>query len=76
MVGRRRGRNGLTRSIGGLLAVRLLLIGNGIVLLAVGALYAVYGSRPAGLVVGSVLAVLAVVLFACVPLTDPYRRRR
>jgi hypothetical protein len=76
VVGRRRSRHRLSRSIGGLLAVRLLLIGNGLILLAIGALYAVYGSRPAGLVVGAVLVALAVALFACVPLTDPYRRRR
>ena len=76
MVGPRRSRHRLTRSVGGLFVVRLLLIGNGLVLLAVGALYAIFGSRPAGLAVGGVLAAVAFALFACVPLTDPYRRRR
>jgi hypothetical protein len=75
VVGRRRKRHRLTRSIGGLLVVRLLLIGNGLVLLAVGVLYAVYGSRPTGLFVGGVLVAIAVALFACIPLTNPYRRR-
>lgn len=44
-------------------------------LLAIGALYLVYGSRPAGLVVGGVLVALALALVSCVPLTNPYRRR-
>jgi hypothetical protein len=52
-----------------------LLIANGLSLLAVGVLYLLYGARPAGLAVGLVLALVALVLFACVPLTDPYRRR-
>lgn len=64
------------RAIGGLLVLRLLLIANGLVLLAIGALYVVYGSRPAGLGVGIGLAAAGLGLFACVPLTDPYRRRR
>lgn len=63
------------RSIGSLLVVRFLLIGNGTVLLAIGVLYLVYGGRPGGLVVGGLLVSAAVGLFACVRLTDPYRRR-
>jgi hypothetical protein len=59
-----------------LLVLRLLLIANGLTLLAIGALYAVYGSRPAGLAVGIGLVAAGLGLFACVPLTDPYRRRR
>ncbi len=53
--------------------IRFLLIANGITLLAIGALYALYGARPAGLVVGGCLAGASALLFACVPLTDPYR---
>jgi hypothetical protein len=64
-----------SRSIGALLVVRLLLISNGVILVAIGVLYALYGSRPAGLVVGGLLSALGLGLFACVPLTDPYRRR-
>jgi len=65
-----------TRSIGTLLVVRFLLIANGLSLLTVGVLYLLYGARPAGIAIGVVLALVACVLFACVPLTDPYRRRR
>lgn len=63
------------RSIGSLLVIRFLLIGNGAVLLAIGVLYVVYGARPGGLVVGAVLVSASLVLFACVRLTDPYRQR-
>ena len=59
-----------------LLVVRFLLIGNGLVMLAIGALYILYGGRPSGYVVGGALAALALILFACVPLTDPYRHER
>ena len=55
--------------------IRFLLVGNGIALLAIGGLYVAYGARPAGLVVGGVLVAASLLLFACVPLTDPYRRR-
>ena len=70
------GRSRSRRTIGGLLVLRLLLIANGLILIAIGALYAVYGSRPAGLAVGIMLVAAGLGLFACVPLTDPYRRRR
>jgi hypothetical protein len=63
------------RSIGSLLVIRFLLIGNGAVLLAIGVLYVVYGGRPGGLVVGAVLVSASLALFGCVPLTDPYRQR-
>lgn len=55
---------------------RFLLIANGIVLLAVGVLYLVYGSHPGGVIFGALLVVAALALFGCVPLTDPYRHRR
>jgi hypothetical protein len=73
--GRRRARRG-RRSIGSLLLIRLLLIANGLILLAIGALYLVYGARPSGFAVGGVLIAVAVLLFSCVPLTDPYRHER
>ena len=73
MTGIRRARRG-RRSIGSLLLIRLLLIANGLILLAIGALYLVYGARPSGLAVGGVLIGGAVLLFSCIPLTDPYRR--
>jgi hypothetical protein len=64
------------RSIGALLAIRFLLIANGLTLLAIGGLYAIYAARPGGLVVGGILAGVSALLFACVRLTDPYRRPR
>jgi hypothetical protein len=63
------------RSIGALLVIRFLLVGNGVVLLAIGALYIGYGARPGGLIVGGVLLASSGLLFGCVRLTDPYRRR-
>ena len=66
----------MSRSLRSLFAVRILLIANGVCLIAIGALYMRYGARPTGLVVGGVLVAVAAVLFACVPLTDPYRRER
>jgi hypothetical protein len=56
--------------------IRLLLVGNGVALTAIGALYVVYGSRPSGLVIGGVLLAAAFVLFGLVRLTSPYPRRR
>ena len=56
--------------------IRFLLVANGVTLLTIGALYAVYGTKPGGLVVGGVLGAVSLLLFGCVPLTDPYRRRR
>jgi hypothetical protein len=73
---RRVRRSRLHLSIGSLLAIRLLLIGNGLTLIAVGGLYVGYGDRPSGLVVGGVLISAGLGLFACVPLTDPYRVER
>ena len=73
MTFRRRRRFG-HRSVGVLLMIRFLLIANGIILLVIGALYAVYGAKPGGFVVGGFLGGASVLLFCCVPLTDPYRR--
>ena len=62
-----------------LLVIRLLLVTNGVILAAVGTLFLIYGARPAGYVVGGILAAVAIGLWSLVPLTDPYRsegRRR
>jgi hypothetical protein len=64
------------RSLHGLLVVRTMLITNGALLALIGALYAVFGGRPSGYIVGGVLGAAAVVLWALVPLTDPYRSDR
>jgi hypothetical protein len=56
--------------------VRFLLVANGLTLVAVGVLYLLYGARPGGLVVGGALIGVALLLFCCVPLTDPYRREQ
>jgi hypothetical protein len=74
--GRDRGPRIRRRSIGSLLLIRVLLIANGLTLLTIGALYVIYGSRPGGLAVGGVLIAGAVLLFSCIPLTDPYRHER
>ena len=59
-----------------LLAIRLLLIANAGSLAAIAALYALFGSRPGGVVISAVLGVVAACLFACLPLTNPRRRNR
>ena len=56
--------------------MRSLLFANGVILLAIGALYIRYGSRTSGLPAGCVLVGLGVLLFCLLPLTSPYRRRR
>ena len=65
---------GGTRSIGTMLVLRFLLVANGVTLLAVGCLYLIYGEKPRGFIAAGVLIGAAVVLFCCIPLTDPYRR--
>ena len=45
-------------------------------LTAIGALYFSYGARPSGLIIGGALVAVAVSLFGCVPLTDPYRHEQ
>jgi hypothetical protein len=62
-------------SIGTLVVLRLLLIGNTLTLVAVAALYLVYGSRPASFFVGGALLWFAMILLCFLPFTDPYRRR-
>jgi hypothetical protein len=64
------------RSLHGLLVVRTMLITNGALLALIGVLYAVFGGRPSGFIIGGVLGAAAVTLWALVPLTDPYRSDR
>ena len=59
-----------------LIVIRTLLVANGVLLAAVSGLYLVFGSRPAGWVIGGVLGAMALVLWAAVPLADPYRAHR
>jgi hypothetical protein len=63
------------RSLQSLLVIRYLLLSNGVILAVIGVLYAAFGERPAGYVIGGVLGGAAIVLWSLVPLTDPYRRR-
>lgn len=60
-------------SIRSLLVIRYLLVANGVVLACVAGLYAGFGARPAGWVIGGVLGAVAIGLWCAVPLTDPYR---
>ena len=64
------------RSFQSLLVMRFLLISNGAILAAFGGLYAAFGSRPAGYIVGGILGVVALGLWLAVPLTDPYRAEK
>jgi hypothetical protein len=64
------------RSFQALLVMRFLLISNGMILAAFGGLYAAFGSRPAGYIVGGILGVVALGLWMAVPLTDPYRAEK
>ena len=65
-----------SRSIRAALVVRTLLIANGALLAVFSALYLLFGSRPAGWVIGGVLGAAALGLWSAVPLTDPYRSDR
>lgn len=49
--------------------MRLMLVSNGLILAAIAAVYAVFGTY----VVTAVLGAAAIVLWSLVPLTDPYR---
>jgi len=64
------------RSFQALLVMRFLLISNGLILAAFGGLYAAFGSRPAGYIVGGILGAVALGLWMAVPLTDPYRAEK
>jgi hypothetical protein len=56
-----------------LIAIRLLLVSNAIILTLVGGLSMFYVDRPAGPIAGAGFWVLAAILFGCVRRTDPYR---
>jgi hypothetical protein len=64
----------VARSATSLMVIRLLLVSNGILVSIVGLLCLLYVDRPSGLVLAGLAWAFAGVLFACVPLTDPYRR--
>ena len=54
-----------------LLVIRLLLLANASVLAVIGGLYFAFAARPGGLVVAGFVWLLAVVLLALVPYTNP-----
>jgi hypothetical protein len=66
------------RRLGGLLALRVLIMANAIVVTAVGALSLAFVERPAGAIGAALCWLLAGGLLGLLPLTDPYRipRRR
>jgi hypothetical protein len=59
-----------------LLVIRILLVADGLIVAVVGAISALYVERPAGLIFAGGAWLLAVILFGCVRLTDPYRHER
>jgi hypothetical protein len=59
-----------------LLVMRFMLMSNGVILAGFGLLYALFGSRPTGYIVGGVLGAAAIGLWMAIPLTDPYRDER
>ncbi|HXR12938.1 MAG TPA: hypothetical protein VN770_11620 [Gaiellaceae bacterium] len=65
-----------TQSPVALMVVRLLLVGNTLVLAAAGALCLVSVARPAGVVGAALIWGLAVLLLALVPYTNPRRSDR
>lgn len=64
------------RRIRALFVLRLLLVGNGLVVIAVGGLSLAYVERPAGVIGASLCWLFAGGLFGLVPYTDPYRVKR
>jgi hypothetical protein len=61
------------RRIRALLVLRLLLVANGVVVSAVGAMCLAFVERPAGVIFAAGAWLLAGGLFGLVPFTDPYR---
>lgn len=57
-----------------LIVVRLLLVANVLLLSVIGALYAAFAARPAGLVIAGVLWGVAAALASLVRFTTPRRR--
>ena len=66
----------MIRSAASLLVVRLILIANILILVAVGALFLLFAERPAGFFIGGVLWLVAAGLAFGLPLTNPYRHER
>ena len=66
------------RRLGTLLVLRVLLVSNTLILVAVGGLSLAYVDRPAGVIGAALCWVVAGGLLGLLPLTDPYRvpRRR
>jgi hypothetical protein len=64
------------RRIGVLFVLRLLLVSNAIVVIAVGGLCLAYVERPAGVIGAAGCWVFAGCLLGLVPRTDPYRPRK
>jgi hypothetical protein len=62
-----------TQSATGLLVLRLLLVANALLLVAVGGLALTFVERPAGIVAAAVAWAFAAALAALMPYTDPHR---
>jgi len=58
------------------MVIRLLIVANTVVLVAVGALCLAFFSHPAGIVIAAVVWGLAAVLLGLVPYTNPHRGDR
>ena len=63
----------MARRPSSLLAVRYLLIANGVLLGLVGSAYFFFAEKPAGYVVAGVVWLVTAILFVCLPLTNPRR---
>jgi hypothetical protein len=63
----------MTQTPVALMVIRLLLVANALVLLAVGALCLVFVEKPAGAVGAALVWGLAILLFALVPYTNAHR---
>ena len=56
--------------------LRVLMVADGVILVAIGFVALRYVDHPAGIYIASGLWLAAGVLFGLLPLTDPYRRDR
>jgi hypothetical protein len=64
------------RSIGTLIALRLVIIANVAIVFAVGALCIAYYERPQGYVIGAAAWCFGAALVSLIRFTDPYRAPR
>jgi hypothetical protein len=53
--------------------IRVLLVADALLVTVVGGIAAAFVERPAGWLIAGAAWLLGLVMFACVPLTDPYR---